>query len=393
MDAQELARRAAAGLLAVPLLAACSGTAGTAAAGAPAADCPAGAPAPAGLVLVVGVHQNVPAPGVPAALACPLRAALEAGSPVAVVGLDGTPAVEVSARVPAGQRNDVARQDDIAAAENAVVAAANRAAADSDGADLVDALAVAADAARSAGAPAATITVIDSGLPDRGALDMTVPGMLAADPAEVADHLAAQMPDLTGMAVQLVGTGYTAPPQQPLSPAQRQAAADILTALLTRSGASVQALPAPRDGTGSDTAFTTRSVPLPAPAPFTPAASTVYDDASALGFLPDSTVLRDPSAASAQLAELARWLRADPSRTATITGTCASDGTSEGRARLSLARAQTIAGMLQQVGVPAAKLQAAGAGYIADPPDRGPDGRLEPALAAQNRTVRITTGG
>ena len=66
-----------------------------------------------------------------------------------------------------------------------------------------------------AGAPHADLVLIDSGLDDRGALDFTVPGLVAATPAEVAGQLKASgnLPDLRGFTVILVGIGYTAAPQ------------------------------------------------------------------------------------------------------------------------------------------------------------------------------------
>jgi outer membrane protein OmpA-like peptidoglycan-associated protein len=117
----------------------------------------------------------------------------------------------------------------------------------------------------------------------------------------------------------------------------------------------------------------------------------VFDDTTALGFLPDSTELRDPQAAARTLAGLAQWLNADRNRHVAITGTCASAGSKAGRARLSRARARAIKSLLVHVEVHSNQVSTQGLGYVADPPDRRADGTLDPARAAQNRAVSFTT--
>lgn len=364
---------------------------GTAAVACP--DEPSAAGTTPALVLLVGVHANAPAADVPAMLACDIRDTLRAGSPVAVVGLDGDPAVEDTIRFDSTAQNDAARSDDLTAAEKQVLSTVRGARASSDGSDLVAGMNVAADVAASLGSLDALIVVIDSGLPDRGALNMTTPGMLAARPAEVAGFLADQhaLRKLDGMRVDLVGIGYTSSPQEPLTPSMTDNLTAILRTSLDKAGATVRVRPAPRTGNAPDTTFTTTPAPLPSTPTFTPASTTVYDDTTALGFLPDTTTLRDPPAASQAVASLAAWLTADPQRRATITGTCASDGTPAGRARLSRARADAIKALLTDLGVDPAQIATSGAGYIADPPDRRPDGTFDPAKAAKNRSVRITT--
>src|SRR5258708_8388813 len=106
-------------------------------------------------------------------------------------------------------------EDDVRRIQAAVTAAG----ATSPGVDDLVALSIAADAARSAGAPHAELALLDSGLDDRGALDFTVPGILAATPAEVASQLKAtgNSPDLHGLTVVLVGIASSALPPPPLS--------------------------------------------------------------------------------------------------------------------------------------------------------------------------------
>lgn len=357
--------------------------------------CPTPSTAPTGLVLVVGTHQNVQAPGVPEALGCALKATIAARQPVVVVGVDGTPEVLLSTSFPVSDANPDATADDITAAVNTVVATVADAAADADGSDLLAGISMGADQARAAGAPNAHLAVIDSGLPDTGSLDMTAPGMLAADPAQVADFLQAQgaLPDLGGFSIELVGFGYSTTPQAPLPQAAQSTTIGIWTTLAERAGAaSVAITPVVRTGEGPDTPHTTRTAPIPEPPrPPINGETAVYDDTSALGFLPDSTTLRDPAAAAQALTDLAAWLAADPTRTAHIEGTTASAGTPDGRTHLSAARAETIRTLLVHLGANPDRITTHGAGYTATPPDRAPDGTLNPAAATLNRTVHITT--
>ncbi|SRR6266516_1929688 len=60
---------------------------------------------------------------------------------------------------------------------------------DSPGVDDLEALSVAADAPRSAGAPHAELVLLDSGLDDRGALDFTAPGMVLGPRAPGRENL------------------------------------------------------------------------------------------------------------------------------------------------------------------------------------------------------------
>lgn len=386
--------RAAAGLGAVTslvLLTGCGGAGGMAPAGSASAAC---TPADE-LILVVGVHQNVPAPNVPAELACDIESTIRAQHKVSVVTLEGQPRPVLSETFELRTANDAAMEDDIKRAASAVVTAVREAAATSDGADLTEALAVASDLDASDGTRNARIAVIDSGLSDRGPLNMTAPGMLGANPAEVAAYVSASglLPDLAGQEIKLVGTGYSALPQQPLNAAQRANVDEILTASLSAAGASVTVVPVPRTGEGPDTSYVTATVTLPEDQTYELGGTQalVFDDTSPVGFQPDSTELRDPEAARATLTALADWLAADPTRTALITGTSASVGPPEGQVAISKERAEAVKTLLVELGVNADQITTVGAGYTASPPDRLPDGTLDPAAAALNRSVRVTT--
>lgn len=356
-------------------------------------------PAP-GLVIIAAVHQNTQAPSVPATLGCTLEATIAAEEPVVVIEVDGTPDKLLAETFEITTANEDARREDIAAATAHVVNTINAATADSDGSDLLTAIQTGADQARALGATGAHLIVLDSGLPDRGALNMTLPGMLAANPTEVADFLEStgSLPDLSGLTIELVSFGYVTAPQEPLTIAAKQTTVTIWTTVLERAGATVTDTPLARTGQGPDTPHTTRTVEVPKdPQPTWSTAeqaepkTAVYDDTTALGFHPDSTELRDPTTATRELTPLAQWLTADPTRSVHIVGTTASAGTADGRAQLSLARADTIKALLVSLGADPVQITTEGAGYTATPPDRTPTGDLDPAAAALNRTVRIST--
>jgi outer membrane protein OmpA-like peptidoglycan-associated protein len=370
------------------------------AAGTDAADCAT----PSALVLVVSVHRNVSAPDLPAALACPLRAAVGAHRPVGVVAVDGAPHVVLPAAVLAvTDANSAAHGDDVDSGVGVVRQAVRTASAQADGSDLLAAISLAADLLRSttaAASPGATpsglapsrLEVLDSGLSDSGDLAMTAAGMTGADPDQVVASLAGRLPDLHGLDVDLVGFGYAVAPQQPLRQAQRSTVVAIWRAVLTAAGARVSVDPLPRTGPGPDTSHTTATVTVAAPV--APACrGGVYDDSSPVGFEQGSTRLRDPDAARQALSGLAGWLAADPNRRVTVTGTTSSEGGADLNRRLSQARADAVRDLLVQAHAAPEQITVVAAGYIADPPDLRPDGGLDPAAAVLNRSVRITTSG
>lgn len=349
------------------------------------------------LVVVAGVHQNGPAPDIPQDLSCLLESTVLHGLPVTVIGLDGTPEVVLSGatfRLRTG--NEAATRNDAAAGVETVLAAVRGATADSDGSDVVAAEALAHDAAHAGHAPQATVAFLDPMLPDTGALQLTVPGWITAEPDDVADALAAQgtLPPAGDLHFLLYGVGYTTPPQQPLTPAMRQNATDIWTAVLRRGGAAeVTAVPTPRGGDGPQTDHTTGTVPVAASTPPPPpctSAPLVFENGSAVGFLSESTELREPAAAAEAVAGVATWLRADPTRRADVLGTTADVGPRDGQVALSRARALAVVGLLLDAGVEPHQVSADGAGsdfagYVPDHDD--------PVARQANRSVRITLSG
>ncbi|MBL8931163.1 MAG: OmpA family protein [Kineosporiaceae bacterium] len=357
-------------------------------------------------MLAIAVHRNVPKPDVPESLRCDIEAAVQGHRPIAVIAIDGSPRLVLPPTVfPVTTNNDAARSDDVQHAVARLLQSVRTAAAQTDGSDVLAALSLGGDVARTAlvtwqapaGSAPARIAVIDSGLSDSGPLVLTRPGLETVVPQEVSTFLdrSNALPDLHGIDVLLVGFGYTAAPQEPLPQDLRTTVVSLWTSVTERSGASVRVLSAPRSGVGPDTRFTTRVVSFEttvAPLGRTKrsAQPIVFTDGSSVSFLPDSTTFRDESAAGRTLTGIGTWLREDPRRRAEVVGTTSSAGTEAGRQHLSAARASAVAKLLVKIGARPDQLTIRGAGYVAEPPDRTTNGALDPLAAAANRTVRIT---
>jgi OmpA-OmpF porin, OOP family len=354
---------------------------------------------PQGVVLIIGAHRNSPAPSLDQRLLCQVGAAISAGKPVLIVVASGQPRV-ITPRLVSVHGGTLAEQGSPRVQEDVqrVRAAITAARPDAAGVDDLAAVAVAADAARSDGVPHAELVLIDSGLDDRGALDFTVPGMVAASPAEVADQLrtSGNLPDLRGLTVLLVGLGYTCPPQAPLPAKWRGNITLIWAAVVASAGARTEIIPQPAQGSSVRTDRPVRPVPVPADQPVKPTIHIpiVFTDASPVRFEPNSAVFAEPSAAARALSPIARWLAADPSRHAWLVGTTADVGSMAGQVALSKLRADHVRDELVALGASPAQILAKGVGsdFPQFTPDRGSAGTLLAGPATLNRSVRITLG-
>jgi OmpA-OmpF porin, OOP family len=352
---------------------------------------------PEGMELIIGSHRAAPRPSLGPALVCQLAAAIRAGKPVRIVVASGQPRL-IDPRLISVTGGTLAEQgsprvqEDVQRVQAAVAAARP----ESPGVDDLAALALAADEARSLGAVHAELVLIDSGLDDRGALDFRVPGMLAASPAEVAHELevSGNLPSLHGLTVVLVSTGYTAPPQEPLSAKWRATVTEIWTAVVRAAGASVRVIPQPGQGPSVATEEPVLTVPVPSIQSVRPGKDITISltQESPVRFEPNSTAFVDLAAAAQALTPIARWLQGYPSRHAALEGTTADVGPMSGQIALSRARADRVRSELIMLGASAAQVTAIGVG--SDFPqfrhDRNAEGTLLPGLAALNRSVRIT---
>ncbi len=341
--------------------------------------------------LVVAAHANFPAVDVSADALCRVEAAVDAGEPIVLVGVDGTPEVELDKVFELNEANDTVRSDSVGISVRAVRETIGGLEADADGADLEGAIAVAVDALRARGANTGNIVVSDSGLADSGGLQMTAPGMLGADPAEVAEFFATTSGiEATGYTVTFESLGYAAGTQPPLSKAHRHQVEQLWAAAVGAVGATVEVTSRPVSGEGPSTEFTVAPVELPERPEFS-ASGTVYDQSSPLAFVGDSTRFVDERAARREVRSLANWLKQRPGQRIRVVGTTASAGSEQGRLRLSRARAARVKALLVEAGVASARVETTGVGthFREFTPDRRDDGSLDPSAAATNRTTRI----
>jgi outer membrane protein OmpA-like peptidoglycan-associated protein len=348
-----------------------------------------------GLSVVVGAHANAPAPTLLDQAQAFVNRAAERQAQAAVIVDDkvGTVVAQgpltVKAKNKSGAKKAVGDQARLLS--TTITTAAPRA----GEVDLLHALDLAARAL-SAVRGSKTILVVDSGLQTSGALRFQDPGMLSADPGEVADLLEHDnaLPDLDGTEMVFSGLGDTASPQRPLTTALRKNVVAVWTAIAERAGAKVTVLEAPL--TAPSRAGLPAVMPVPVPTvghsvvPAEGSARVLELSQQTVAFVSDSSAYLDPATARKALMPLARQIR-DRGAHVRLTGATASAGTAAGRARLSLARADAVKRTLVELGVSASQISTSGVGsdwpgYL---PDRDRAGQLVPALAAQNRKVLV----
>lgn len=352
--------------------------------------------APGAVGFVVGGRANSPGiggPSTPPVLVASTQAAVANQASTLLVDTGGSPHVSV---VPLAltANNDAAREQEQAAKVVELQDAILATTATAEEADPLEALNLAADHLRSNGGTG-TIVLVDSGLQTTGALDYTKPGMLSATPGDVAASLKASghLPDLRGVTVLLVGIGSTAAPQEALDTATRHNVQEQWRAIAQAAGATC---------TSVDTTPTTNpaaaGLPTVTPVVVPPvqAAIPTPDDPSelALQFQSNSAQFVDPAGAEQSLAPLGTWL-AQSGTQVLLTGTTASDGTEEGRAQLSLMRAEAVGAALVRLGAHAEQITTEGVGtdHPSHVDDLGPDGELLPGPAARNRLVIVSVQG
>lgn len=349
------------------------------------------------LILIAAAHANAPAPALPQSVQPLLNAAINEEIPIAVIGLDGTPEVARAVQTyDITRANPAATADDIRGYEGRIAETVRGLTPDSDGSDLAGALFVGRDQASAFGSKNPVFIVVDSGLSDTGNVVLTDAGMTIGDAATLAGEIVAsgRLPALTAH-VYLVGFGYAAAPQDPLSPRQRDNVTQLWRMSLEGVGARVTVLPVPRSGDGPETPFVTKLVEVAeepaielAAGPLEPL---VYGEGSSLSFLADQAAFVDPAAAGATLDELATWLKVDASRSAVVTGTTARAGTLDEQKALGTARIATVADGLIARGVDDRQITrlSVGSEWPGYTQDHRSDGSLDEAAAALNRTTQI----
>jgi OmpA-OmpF porin, OOP family len=387
---------AAAGTTAI--LAGCGAGAGTQSAqplSAPAmpAVCTASGP----VVFAVSGREDSPLPALSGMMQTAAARAVRTGSAIGIVDVDGRPALLAGSAFSdpdAGNAEalDSDRQDYLAE----IAVAVSRVRARYPHVDVLQALEVAGRAIRAACRFGGTIYLEDSGLQETGALNFRQAGALAASPASAVAFLtrAHELPDLHGITVVLVGIGDTAPPQEPLSIAQRNNLIAIWSAVARAARAKeVVVDPTPRSGPAPASVPHVDTVAVTPQQPWNPAdQSYVFPDTGPLGFLPNLAVFRAPDEADNALRRLASYLKANPSARIELTGTTAHWGSYRSCVALSLARANAVKAVLVQLGASARQIVTTGLGwkFPGYENDQGPDGTLRPGPAEHNRSVIVT---
>lgn len=347
-----------------------------------------GCQSPDSLVLVVSATENS-FPTVQNDAPCLIRRAITDRKPITIIREDGAPATIQTSRIYPVNRG--AEDNDVNKALNTLIPAVTGIRAQADGDDVMATM----DLLSRNSSAGATVIWSGTGLADKGALDLTKPALITAEPAAVVQKLKdlKSIPDLSGRIIHWYGFGEARGTQQPLTPAQRKNYQEIYAAIFAAAGAQVEFHPGPTGTPKSNSGNGHTVTPVP-PArqesvDFPPIGSVTFDDGSALGFQPGNTSFRDKPAAEREAEKMARWLDEHPSGTITVTGTTSSFGDEAGRMKTSLERAKAVCDLAIAAGAEPSRLSPEGVGmnfegYIHD---RLSSGELDETVAPANRSV------
>lgn len=356
-----------------------------------------GCPATHGPVaFAVGGRANTPAVSGTPALSAVVQSAASNEATVTLIDTGGRPTAHGQFELVLKSQNDSARAQEAQRNAGTLAQRVMQVAASSPEANPLEALNLAAEAVRSAagGARGGTIVLVDSGLQTTGALDYTQNGMLAASPQDVVKALSAsgQLPDLAGVTVHLVGIGQAVAPQQPLDAGARHDVQAHWQALVEGAGASCFDFDdTPRTAPPAGSLPEVTTIPIPVVTNQIPTVSSPRVLREEVSFNSDSAEYVNPERAQAALRPIADWMK-QSGVAITLTGTTATDGTAEGRKRLSLMRADAVKASLVALGADATRITTKGVGteHPSHVDDLGPNGELLPGPAAQNRLVIVS---
>ena len=353
------------------------------------------------VVFAMSGRQDSPAPALTGTMQAAANRAIDSGSAIGLVTIDGKPQLITGSvfRDPnAGNGNALAadKANYLGELESAVTGLR----ATAPHADVLDALDVAGRAVRAACTYGGTIYLEDSGLSETGTMDFRQQGLLEAQPSDVVAFLTAkhELPHMKGISVVLIGIGDTAPPQQPLSIAQRDNLIAIWSAIAKAGGASsIMVDSAPRSGAAPTGAPPVALVPVPAEPVWKPSDAILsLPDSGPVGFEPNTAVFRDSAAAATALRKIAEYLIANPSAKILLSGTTAhwppGPGSLASDQALGLRRALACKAILVRLGAAPSQIYVQGLGwrFSSYQNDQGPDGTLLPGPAEHNRSVIVT---
>jgi len=351
-----------------------------------------------GIAAVVGNHSNS-ATADPSNMSAQIEAALADGTIAAVVRNDGNPQVVFEQTYSEPASTPVRYRDELRGAFAVDFASSlSLTTAQTPESLPLEAIAVASRAI--AAADSRTVQVYDSMLQTGGAMPLQ-DGRLYYEPSDIVEHLigSGQMPDLSGVVVEIHGLGMVAAPQIALDEASRSQLVRLWTAVLTAAGASsvriIESVPGAPPAPGLPPVT---PVQINSPTPIDPKAMSCEStdiSNSTLGFAGDSAIFLDEQGARATLGLVADMLLGCRGQI-TVTGGTSSAGTLEGRLAVATARAQAVASILAELlTIPVDSITAIGAGtdFLGFVPDRDADGVLDESLAQLNRKVIVSVVG
>lgn len=348
------------------------------------------------LGVVAGSTANAPALTVSASATAQLKAVGESNGSVTVVIPSGTPQTMGTTSIGSSAQDAIVCQNDQRTKLTQITTylAGLKAAT-----PQVDFLGAIGQAARDLGSNPLGVLVFGSGLQTADPLDFAGSGLLYADPAQVVADLRSRslLPtDLKGVTVYWSGMGDTAGAQQPLTVPARSNLTAIWSAVIEAAGGTLSLLPEPASGSAEPGLPAVTPVPVEAVSTKTDWSHPVVIRNSDLHFVKDTATFADPASAQQLLASLAPSIEQN-SGVITITGTASKDQATNNTAdtALSLRRANTVKAALVALGVPGAKLAAAGVGYqwCGWKSETDASGAYSDALAEQNRSVVLTSAG
>ena len=254
-------------------------------------------------------------------------------------------------------------------------------------------------AARNLGHDSMGVLVVGSGLQTVDPLNFAVQGLLTADPQQVAADLKSkgELPkDLQGVTVYWSGLGDVAGPQQPLTITARSNLEAIWAAIVKAAGGTLSVLPEPASGAAATGLPAVTTVPVPAAATKTDWSHPIVVRDSDLLFVKNTATFSQPATAQQVLAGLVPAIEQN-GQTVTITGTASKDQATSNASDLVLSkqRADAVKQALVTLGVPPSLLVTAGVGHdwCGFKPETDATGTYSDALAAQNRSVILTSAG
>lgn len=351
-------------------------------------SCPSGGP----LTIALGARANMPSPVLPRELEDLVRTAVDKEQPISVYRVDGDPTRAILDTFHTDIQASAPRRSAVDQHTSEVLAVLNQVRSQVPEADTLKALWLAARDTPVGG----TVILFDSGLSTMGPLNFLREGMIEADPTEVVTFLRTQqeaIPDLAGRRVILMGIGDTFAPQEDLTPKMEENVVAIWEAIADAGGPACRETirKPPLANASLDAVTTVTPIPLNVVYPPICTGPTRLSGGGDVGFRPDTDILLNEAQAKAFLQNLADEILSQPQGQVTVTGTTARWGTEEGQRALSRRRAEVVKRLLVELGVPADRIVTDGVGSYGPTyrEDGGPDGPLDPANAAFNRSVLV----